>query len=41
MPGWQLQRDDRFYVADFNGDGKKDLFVFQPTARSLSCANRC
>jgi FG-GAP-like repeat len=28
MPGWQFQRDDRFYVANFNGDGKKDLFVF-------------
>jgi IgA Peptidase M64/FG-GAP-like repeat len=28
MPGWQFQRNDRFYVADFNGDGRKDLFVF-------------
>lgn len=28
MPGWQFQKSDRFYVADFNGDGKKDLFVF-------------
>ncbi len=28
MPGWQFQMADQFYVADFNGDGKKDLFVF-------------
>jgi len=28
LPGWQFQRDDRFYVADFNGDGRKDLIVF-------------
>ncbi|HSK17770.1 MAG TPA: M64 family metallopeptidase [Longimicrobiales bacterium] len=27
MPGWQFQARDRFYVADFNGDGHKDLFV--------------
>ena len=31
MPGWQFQRDDKFYVADFNGDGKKDLYVFNGT----------
>ena len=29
IPGWGgLARNDRFYVADFNGDGKKDLLVF-------------
>ncbi len=28
MPGWQFQRDDRFYVADFDGNGRSDLFVF-------------
>ena len=28
MPGWQFNKTDQFYVADFNGDGKKDLFVF-------------
>lgn len=31
MPGWQFQKDDKFYVADFNGDGKKDLYVFNGT----------
>ena len=28
MPGWEFTPGDRFYVGDFNGDGKKDLFVF-------------
>jgi hypothetical protein len=28
MPGWDFTPGDRFHVADFNGDGKKDLFVF-------------
>jgi len=28
MPGWQFERHDRFYVADFDGDGRKDLIVF-------------
>ena len=28
MPGWQFNLNDRFYVADFDGDGRKDLFVF-------------
>jgi hypothetical protein len=28
MPGWQFQLHDQFYVADFDGDGKKDLYVF-------------
>lgn len=27
MPGWQFQRNDRFYVADFDGNGRADLFV--------------
>lgn len=28
MPGWQFTAGDHFYVADFDGNGKKDLFVF-------------
>jgi hypothetical protein len=28
MPGWQFHRNDRFYVADFDGNGRDDLFVF-------------
>ena len=29
IPGWGgLARNDKFYVADFNGDGRKDLLVF-------------
>jgi hypothetical protein len=28
MPGWQFQLNDQYYVADFDGDGKKDLYVF-------------
>jgi hypothetical protein len=28
MPGWQFHLNDQFYVADFDGDGRKDLFVF-------------
>lgn len=28
MPGWQFQRNDRFCVCDFDGNGRRDLFVF-------------
>ena len=28
LPGWQMNKNDRYYVGDFNGDGKVDLFVF-------------
>ena len=28
MPGWQFTPGDRFFVADFNGDGRDDLYVF-------------
>src|SRR5690606_631466 len=28
LPGWQMKKGDKYYVADFNGDGKKDLYVF-------------
>jgi IgA Peptidase M64/FG-GAP-like repeat len=35
MPGWQFQKDDRFYVADFDGNGRKDLFVFNGSNWSI------
>jgi hypothetical protein len=28
MPNWDFTSGDRFHVADFNGNGKKDLLVF-------------
>lgn len=28
LPGWQMNKNDRYYVGDFTGDGKSDLFVF-------------
>ncbi len=28
MPSWDFRSNDRFYVADFDGNGKKDLFVW-------------
>lgn len=31
MSGWQFHKSDKFYVADFNGDGKQDLLVFNGT----------
>jgi hypothetical protein len=27
-PGWQMRKGDKHWVADVNGDGKADLFVF-------------
>lgn len=27
LPGWQFGRNDQFHVADFNGDGRKDLII--------------
>jgi len=26
--GWKMKKGDRFYVADFNRDGKEDLYIF-------------
>jgi hypothetical protein len=28
MPGWQFSRHDKFHVANFDGDGRQDLVVF-------------
>ncbi len=28
MPGWQFKKGDQFFVGDFNGDGKADVYVF-------------
>jgi hypothetical protein len=28
LPSWDMNRDDQFYVADFDGNGRDDLFVF-------------
>lgn len=27
LPGWQMQPSDQFYVGDFNGDKKADLWA--------------
>lgn len=31
LPGWQMAAGDQFYVGDFNGDGRDDLYVFNGT----------
>ncbi len=31
LPGWDLRPHDRFFLADIDGDGKKDLLVFNGT----------
>src|SRR4030095_14264453 len=28
LAGWQMTKGDKFYVGDFNNDGKSDLYVF-------------
>jgi hypothetical protein len=28
LPGWQMRRHDRFWPADVNGDGRRDLVVY-------------
>lgn len=27
LPGWEMRNGDQYYVADFNGDNKKDIYV--------------
>jgi hypothetical protein len=31
LPGWTMSANDRYYVGDFTGDGKQDLWVFNGT----------
>jgi hypothetical protein len=31
LPGWSMSSGDQFYVGDFNGDRKDDLYVFNGT----------
>ena len=31
LPNWNMGRHDQFFVGDFNGDGKDDLYVFNGT----------
>ncbi|MCP4847178.1 MAG: hypothetical protein GY899_04430 [Verrucomicrobiaceae bacterium] len=31
LPGWKMRSGDQFYVADFNGDGRDDLCVYNGT----------
>src|ERR671918_470164 len=35
MPNWDFTPGDRFYVADFNGDGSEDLWVFNGSNWSI------
>ncbi len=35
LPGWAMRSGDRYYIADFNGDGKKDIYVFNATNWSM------
>jgi hypothetical protein len=37
LPGWgDMRRNDQFYVSDFDGDGRKDLYVFNGPDWSMS-----
>jgi hypothetical protein len=35
LPGWQMRPSDQFFVGDFNGDKKADLYVFNGNAWSI------
>jgi len=30
VPGWEMRKNDRFFLTDANQDGRADLFVFNP-----------
>lgn len=30
-PAWNMNSNDQYYVADINGDGREDLYVYNPT----------
>jgi hypothetical protein len=36
MPGWQMSPSDQYFIGDFNGDGKADLFVFNGDAWAIA-----
>jgi hypothetical protein len=36
LPGWEMRRDDAHYVADFDNDGKDDLFIYNGRNWSIS-----
>jgi len=35
LPGWQMRPSDQFFVGDFNGDKKADLYVFNGSAWAI------
>lgn len=35
LPGWQMTSGDQFFVADFNGDGRQDLYLFNGSNWSI------
>jgi hypothetical protein len=36
LPGWETRPSDKFFVGDFDGDGKADLYVFNGAAWSIA-----
>ncbi len=35
LPGWTMKSGDKFHVADYNGDGRDDLYVFNGSNWSM------
>jgi hypothetical protein len=35
LPGWQMKKSDKFFVGDFDGDGKADVYVFNGSDWSM------